>query len=80
MQSWEAVEEAVRVRSSEADLVIAGIAGEQIEEGDAGEVLQRYRAANNVLFVHAVEEIRDRLRACKGATNVISGFHFVMCS
>ena len=57
VQSWEAVEEAVRVRSSEADLVIAGIAREQIEEGDAGEVLQRYRAANNVLFVHAVEEI-----------------------
>ena len=57
VQSWEAVEEAVRARSSEADLVIAGIAREQIEEGDAGEVLQRYRAANNVLFVHAVEEI-----------------------
>lgn len=57
VQSREGVEEAVRARSSEADLVIAGISREEIEEGDMVEVLEGYGGANNVLFVHAVEEI-----------------------
>ena len=57
VQSREGVEEAVRRRSSEADLVIAGISREQIEEGDPAEVLEGYGGANDVLFVHAVEEI-----------------------
>ena len=57
VQSREGVEEAVRRRSSEADLVIAGISRGQIEEGDPVEVLEGYGGANDVLFVHAVEEI-----------------------
>ncbi len=53
----ESVEEEVSRRSSEADLVIAGITEDEVRS-DAGEdVLRRYNGANDVLFVHARENI-----------------------
>ena len=51
------VEAEVKSRSSEADLVIAGMSSDQIGRDDPAQTLQAYRAANNILFVHAVEDI-----------------------
>ena len=57
LQSQAGVEAEVGHRSSDADLVIAGISREQIEGGDFADFLRGYAAANDILFVHAVERI-----------------------
>ena len=51
------IEAEVARRSSAADLVLAGISTEQIEEGDYFDTLQSHSAANDILFVHAGELI-----------------------
>ena len=57
IQSQAMVEAEVAYRSSDADLVIAGISADQVREGNFNEILQNYSAANDVVFVHAVEHI-----------------------
>ena len=57
IQSQATVEAEVAYRSSDADLVIAGISADQVREGNFDVVLQNYSAANDVVFVHAVEHI-----------------------
>ena len=51
------IEAEVAYRSSSADLVIAGISSEQIEEGNYSDTLQSHAAVNDMLFVHATERI-----------------------
>ncbi len=51
----EALEQEVSLRSSKADLVIAGLTDDDIQSGDAEQVLQCYDGVNDVLFVHAGE-------------------------
>ena len=55
--SRSTIESEVEHRSSDADLVIAGIAADQMKDGSLTEVLRSHRAANDIVFVHAVEEI-----------------------
>ena len=55
--SDESLERVVNRRSSEADLVIAGLTLEDISSESARHVLQRYSGANDVLFAHASERI-----------------------
>ncbi len=57
VESQARIEKEVERRSSDADLVIAGISADQMGEGSLAEVLQSHRAANDVVFVHSVEEI-----------------------
>ncbi len=57
VQSEPGIEAEVRHRSSDADLVIAGLSKEQIAGGDFAGFLRNYAAANDILFVHAVERI-----------------------
>ena len=51
----EALEQEVTLRSSKADLVIAGLTDDDIKSGEAEQTLQCYYGANDVLFVHASE-------------------------
>ena len=57
VESQHRIEVEVERRSSDADLVIAGISDVQMGEGSLTEALQSHRAANDIVFVHAVEEI-----------------------
>ncbi len=53
----ESVEEEVSRRSSEADLVIAGLTEDEVKSDEVERALRRYDGANDVLFVHANEMI-----------------------
>ena len=53
----KALEEEVTHHSSQADLVIAGVTGENLEPEAVTQTLQRYAGANDVLFVHSIERI-----------------------
>lgn len=53
----KALEYEIEHRSSQTDLVIAGLTGEDIGSDKLSQVLQSYKAANDVLFVHAIEQI-----------------------
>ncbi len=53
----ESVEEEVSRRSSEADLVVAGLTESEIQSGEVEGALKRYAGSNDVLFVHARENI-----------------------
>ncbi|MDE2734247.1 MAG: hypothetical protein OXI72_07645 [Gemmatimonadota bacterium] len=53
----EALEQEVTLRSSKADLVIAGLTDDDIKSDEAKQALQRYYGANDVLFVHASEPV-----------------------
>ena len=53
----EALEEEVSHYSSQADLVIAGVTGENLEPETMTQTLQLYAGANDVLFVHSIERI-----------------------
>ncbi len=53
----EALEEEVTHHSSQADLVIAGVTGENLEPEAVTQTLRRYAGANDVLFVHSIERI-----------------------
>ena len=55
--STETLEEEIKLRSSQADLVIAGLTAEDLDSDDFAQTLRSYAAANDVLFVHAVEQI-----------------------
>lgn len=57
VQSQANIEPEMQLRSSDADLVIAGISAEQIRGDGFADVLQSYKAANDIMFVHAVERI-----------------------
>ena len=57
VQSRDMVEAEVAYRSSEADLVMAGISEGGVKEGALAETLRGYRGANDVVFVHATERI-----------------------
>ncbi len=48
----------MQLRSSDADLVIAGISAEQIRGTGFPDVLQSHKAANDIMFVHAVERMQ----------------------
>lgn len=48
----ESLEQEISRRSSEADLVIAGLGGGSLELGNADQALLRYEGGNDVLFVH----------------------------
>ena len=53
----ESLEFEVSLRSSKADLVIAGLTDDDIKSGKAEQALQCYDGANDVLFVHASEPV-----------------------
>ncbi len=53
----EALEQEVTLRSSKADLVIAGLTDDDIKSGETEQALQCYDGANDVLFVHASEPV-----------------------
>ena len=53
----EAVEQEVSSRSSEADLVIAGLTVNDAKSDELERALQGYDGANDVLFVHSSEAI-----------------------
>lgn len=53
----EALEKEVTLRSSEADLVIAGLNVENTESDEIEQLLRSYNGANDVLFVHATEKV-----------------------
>ena len=53
----EALEEEVAHRSSQADLVIAGLVTENLDPESVAQALQQYKAANDVLFVHSIERV-----------------------
>ena len=53
----ESVEEEVSRRSSEADLVIAGLTGDEVRSNSVADALRRYDGGHDVLFVHASENI-----------------------
>jgi len=55
--SQKALEQEIEHRSSQTDLVIAGLTGEDIYSEKLAKTLQSYEAANDVLFVHAIEQI-----------------------
>ncbi|MDE0628107.1 MAG: amino acid permease [Bryobacterales bacterium] len=57
VESQAKIESEVGYRSSDADLVIAGISAGQLKEDSLAEVLQSYKAVNDIIFMHAVEEI-----------------------
>ena len=53
----EALEFEVSLRSSKADLVIAGLTEAEIKSGEVEQTLQCYDRANDVLFVNASEPV-----------------------
>jgi len=53
----ETLEKEVSLRSSEADLVIAGMNVENTESDEFEQLLRRFDGANDVLFVHASEKV-----------------------
>ncbi len=56
-ESQARIEAEVDRRSADADLVIAGISADRMRDGDLAEVLGSLRGANDIIFVHAVEEV-----------------------
>ena len=55
--SGEALEEEVSHYSSQADLVIAGLVAENLDPEAVTQALRCYAGANDVLFVHSIEQI-----------------------
>lgn len=55
--SQKALEQEIEHRSSQSDLVIAGLTGEELGSEKLAQTLLAYEAANDVLFVHAIEQI-----------------------
>ena len=55
--SQKVLEQKVAQQSSETDLVIAGLAAADLDSDKLGQILRSYEKANDVLFVHAIEEI-----------------------
>ena len=55
--SQEALEEEIEHRSAQSDLVIAGLTGEELYSDKLAQTLRSFAAANDVLFVHAIEQI-----------------------
>ena len=53
----ETLEQEVARQSSKADLVIAGLTADEVTSGEAERALQCYEGANDVLFVHASENV-----------------------
>ena len=53
----EALEEEVSHYSSQADLVIAGLVAENLDPEAVGQALRCYAGANDVLFVHSIQQI-----------------------
>ena len=53
----EELRQEVARRSSQADLVIAGLVEEDLEQDKMAQALQCYDGANDVLFVHSIEQI-----------------------
>lgn len=53
----QALEQEVLLRSSKADLVIAGLTDSDLQSDEVEQVLQGYQGANEVLFVHASEPV-----------------------
>ena len=53
----ETLEKEVTLRSSEADLVIAGLTLEDAEPDEIEQALKRYNGTNDVLFVHSTEKV-----------------------
>ena len=53
----EELQQEVSRRSSQADLVIAGLVAEDLEQDKMAQALQYYDGANDVLFVHSIEQI-----------------------
>ena len=53
----EELRQEVSRRSSQADLVIAGLVEEDLEQDKMAQALQYYDGANDVLFVHSIEQI-----------------------
>ncbi len=53
----ETLEHEVSRRSSEADLVIAGLTDKDFESDVVTQALKRYQGANEVLFVHSSEQV-----------------------
>ena len=57
VQSQALIEPEVALRSSDADLVIAGVSAAQLQSDGFADLLQSHKAANDIMFVHAVEQI-----------------------
>ena len=57
VQSQALIEPEVALRSSDADLVIAGVSAAQMQSDGFGDLLQSHKAANDIMFVHAVEQM-----------------------
>ena len=55
--SKETLEEEVSRRSEQADLTIVGLTAENLGSDDLAQTLQSYKGANDVLFVHSIEQI-----------------------
>ena len=55
--SLEALEDEVAHQSAQADLVITGLTGEDLNSDDLSQILQRYDEVKDVLFVHSIEQI-----------------------
>ena len=53
----EELQQEVSRRSSQADLVIAGLVAEDLKQDKMAQALQYYDGANDVLFVHSIEQI-----------------------
>ena len=51
------LEEEVDHRSAQADLVITGLTGEDLNSDELFQILQRYNNVKDVLFVHSIEQI-----------------------
>ena len=55
--SQAVLEQKVEQRSAQTDLVIAGLTTDDLDPDTLGAALQRYASANDVLFVHSIEQI-----------------------
>ncbi len=55
--SQKALEEEVAHRSSQSDLVVVGLTGEDLYSEKLAQTLRSYKGTNDVLFVHAIEQI-----------------------
>ena len=51
------LENEVSLRSNQADLTIVGLTPENIDSSNFDQILRSYEGANDVLFVHSVEQI-----------------------
>ncbi len=51
------LEDEVSLRSNQADLTIVGLTSENIDANGLEQILRSYEGANDVLFVHSVEQI-----------------------